>query len=103
MSSFSKQIKKQNEKYRLDNLTTKMRVLYTNVQGLINNYNQIEIIAATEKPKFLILSETSLTKDIDDKEISLQGYDNIGSVSTSSRTDGIIVYCNSVFTPKFKN
>ena len=44
-----------------------MSALYTNMQGLINNYNQSEIIATTKIPDFLILSETHLTKDIDER------------------------------------
>ena len=87
MSSLSKQIEKQNGKYKLDDLTIK----YINVHGLANNYIQIEIIAATEKPDFLILSETHLTKDIGEQEITIQGYDNIGSVPTSSSTGGVII------------
>ena len=39
------------------------------------------------------IAETYLTKDIDEQEITLQGYDNIGSVSRFSRTGGIIAYC----------
>ena len=52
----------------------------------------MKIIAATEKTDFLILSETHLTKDIDEQEITLQGYDNIGPVLTSSRTGEVVVY-----------
>ena len=33
-----------------------------NRQGIVNNYNQIEIIASTEKSDFLILSETRMIK-----------------------------------------
>ena len=69
-----------------------MEPTYTNVQGLVNNYNQIKIIATTENPDFLILSETHLTKDIDEQKIALQSYDNIESLSTSSRTAGIVLY-----------
>ena len=29
-------------------------MLYTNVQGPLNNFNQVEIIAAMEKPDFFI-------------------------------------------------
>ena len=42
------------------------------------------------------MSETHLTKDIDEQEITLQGYDNMGSVSTSLRTAGVIVYCKKM-------
>ena len=54
-----------------------MSALYINVQGLINNY-----------------------KDLDEQKITLQGYDNIGSVSTSSRTGGVIKYCKKNWSVK---
>ena len=39
-----------------------MRAKYRNVQDPINNYNQVEVIALTEYPDFLILSETHLIR-----------------------------------------
>ena len=40
--------------------------MYTNIQGLINNFNRIEAIADVEKPHFLILSATHLTYNVDE-------------------------------------
>lgn len=46
-------------------------MLYTNVQGLANNFNQMQKIATTEKSEFFILTEThDITKD----EITIQDY-----------------------------
>lgn len=67
-------------------------ILYTNVQGLTNNFNQVEIIAETEKPKFIILSETHMTEQVHENEISLNGYNQLTSVSISTRTGGVIIY-----------
>lgn len=41
--------------------------MYTNGQELINNFNQVEIIAATENLEFITLSGTHLTKQFEEK------------------------------------
>ena len=41
---------------------------------------------------FLVLSKTHLTENIEEKKISLHGYDNICSLSTSPRTEGVILH-----------
>ena len=46
------------------------------------------------------MCETHLTKDIDEQEITLKRYDNIGSMSTSSRTGGVIVHCKKNWNVK---
>ena len=50
------------------------------------------MITLTAYNDFLILFETHLTKNIQEKEITLHGYDNICSLSTSLRTGEIILY-----------
>lgn len=42
--------------------------------------------------EFIILSETHLTKNIEESEIKIQGYDQISSLSESSKTGGVIIY-----------
>lgn len=69
-----------------------IRAIYTNIQGLINNFNQLEILAETEKPEFIILSETHQTEEIDESEIEIDHYDHYSTLSNSSRTGGIIAY-----------
>lgn len=44
-------------------MSTTTYIMYTNIQGLINNYNKLEIIAAEEAPEFFILSEIHITKE----------------------------------------
>lgn len=69
-----------------------MHGVYTNIQGLINNFNQLEIIAYTKTPDFIVLTETHLTTEIEEQEIRLQDYDNYITYSNSTRTGGIIIY-----------
>lgn len=66
--------------------------IYTNIQGLTNNFSQLEIIAYEEKPDFIILSETHLTEDIDEHEIQIQQYSQYVTYSNSKRTGGVMIY-----------
>ena len=54
----------------------KIYALYTNIQGLVNNYNQLEIIATNKKFEFIILPETYFTENIEGCKITLQDYDH---------------------------
>lgn len=67
-------------------------MIYTNIQGLTNNFTQLEILTETENPEFIVLSETHLTKSINDEEIALKNYNNISSLSNSNRTGGVTLY-----------
>ena len=57
--------------------------MYTNVHGLINNFNQIEAIADIEKPH------------VDESEIVITEYFQMALLSNSTRTGGIIIYYNN--------
>ena len=46
------------------------------------------------------MSETHLTKDTDEQDITLQGYDNIGSGWTSSIKGEILVHCKKNWNVK---
>lgn len=46
-----------------------MSGIYANIQGLVNNYNELEILANDEKPEFIILSETHTTENNEENEI----------------------------------
>lgn len=52
----------------------------------------MEIIADEETPDFIILTETHLTKDIDEHEIQIQEYDLYNTHSNSNRTGSVIIY-----------
>ena len=64
------------------------------IQGLINNFNQVEAIADMEKPHFIILSETHLTANVNELEIVLSEYSQMALLYNSTRTEGIIIYYN---------
>lgn len=67
------------------------------MQGLLNNYNQVEVIASTENPDIFILTETHITKEVEENEITLQYYDHIASLSTSKRTGGVVIYFKKIW------
>lgn len=52
----------------------------------------MEVIAATQQPDFIILSETHMTENVNEQEINLENYNNILALSNSSRTGGVIIY-----------
>lgn len=54
-------------------------------------------MAETEKPDYIILSETHLTKDIEENEIRIKNYDQYTTLSNSSRTGGVIIYIKSIW------
>lgn len=62
---------------------------------MINNFNQLEIIANSDNPDFIILAETHLTENVEESEISLQNYNHYATLSNSTRTGGVIIYFKS--------
>ena len=54
--------------------------------GIINNYNQLEVIVSEQNPDFIILSETLLTWDIEEQEIQLTRYNSYITHSISKKT-----------------
>lgn len=68
------------------------RGIYTNMQGLINNYKHVETLAENKKPDIMVLSETHLMKDVEENEATTQRYGQIMTVSDSTRTVGVSIY-----------
>lgn len=66
--------------------------IYLNIQGLSTNFDNLTVMVAKYKPKLIILTETHITEDITDSEISLQGYNLIQNYSDSRHTGGVIIY-----------
>jgi exonuclease III len=56
------------------------------------HYNEIVQLINTNEPKILCLSETRVTKDIEDFEIDIDGYQCIRGDSSSRYTGGVIMY-----------
>ena len=69
-----------------------IQAIYTNIQEILNNYNQLEILSQIKKLKFIILSETYLTKAINEEETQLIANNQFIMLSNSTRTGGIITY-----------
>ena len=65
--------------------------MYTNIQGIINNFNQLEIIAS---------NETHQTDEIDDSEIEIEieNYDHNHSLLNSC--SGVIIYLKKHWSMK---
>lgn len=68
-------------------------VLYMNVRSLIKNKDEIEeLLIKTKDPSILAFTETRITEDIDDEEISIPGYNIIRCNSEKRTTGGVILY-----------
>lgn len=59
---------------------------------MIRHKELIEITVCNRKPDVLCLSETHVTQDIDDFELSLNNYSLIRTNSTNARTGGVLTY-----------
>lgn len=62
-----------------------------NVQGLLNNFNELEVLINEANFDWICLSETHL-KDEDDSEISIKGYNIIRCDSSSKHTGGVAMF-----------
>lgn len=69
--------------------------MYFNVCSLLPHVNQIREILKRQKPRVLLLSETCLTKDIEDFEVECSGYVCIRCDSKSRHTGGVVMYIKS--------
>lgn len=74
-----------------------MHGIYTNIQGLLNNFNQLEIMSEEEKPDFIILSETHLTEAVNESEIELKHYQQYSTLSNSNKTGGVTIYFKKIW------
>lgn len=52
----------------------------------------MEIIADEQNPDFIILTETHVTKEIDENEVMLPKYDHYITYSNSKKTGGVSLY-----------
>lgn len=66
--------------------------IYFNLCGAINNLNSVRCVIKKHKPLLLFMSETHLTNDVQDFEISCDGYQIIRCDSHSKRTGGVLIY-----------
>lgn len=69
--------------------------MYLNIQGLTNNFNELEILINQNKYEIIMLSETHTTNELTDGEIDIDGYKIVKLDSFSNRTGGVAIYINS--------
>jgi hypothetical protein len=69
-----------------------MSCLYTNCLSLVNKISEIRQLVADTKPSIVAFTETWLTPDISDAEVSLIGYSIFRVDSNRGRAGGVAVY-----------
>lgn len=63
-----------------------------NIQGLLNNIEELKYVIHKQKPDLCIVSETHTTTNILSNEININGFKLLRTDSHSSRTGGVAVY-----------
>lgn len=72
-------------------------IVYLNAQSLLANIDEIGELIDRRKPLILILSETCVTKEIEDSELIYNGYKCYRCDSHTRYTGGVVAYVkNSV-------
>lgn len=74
-----------------NNATQYNDILYTNVQGLTANIDQLVVLINESKPKVIILTETHITSEFLDAEININGY-KVLRCDSNSRHTGVLYY-----------
>ncbi|MES9974252.1 MAG: reverse transcriptase family protein, partial [Candidatus Thiodiazotropha sp.] len=69
-----------------------LRCLYTNCLSIYNKMSELQQLVHDNTPNLLALSETWLTKEIEDGEINLPGYSVLRSDCTRGRAGGVALY-----------
>lgn len=71
--------------------------MHLNVQGITTNFNEVESIVLNNSFEIIALTETHLTENINDSEISLANYSTVRCDSTSRKTGGVVLYIKKNF------
>lgn len=69
-----------------------MQCIYLNIRGVINNFNELEMIINMDKPDFVCLSETHLVEEDDDNIVMIDNYKIVRSDSSSRHTGGVMIF-----------
>lgn len=67
-------------------------ILNLNIQGLYNNLDELKYVLKVKKPDICLLSETHCTENLNNGEISINGYWIIRCDSINPRTGGSAIY-----------
>ena len=65
--------------------------IYTNIQGLLNDFNQLQMVIEENKPDFIMLFETHLTDEVNKSEIETVQI-NQYSILSKPGTGSVIIY-----------
>lgn len=71
-----------------------MSILSINIQGLLNNFDELKFVLKKYKPEICVLSETHVTEAINDCELKIRNYKILRTNSESTRTGGVVIYVN---------
>lgn len=66
--------------------------VYLNIQGVVNNFCELECMIKEHNPEFVCLSETHLSDLDDDSLIQINNYDMVRNDSRSRHTGGVMIY-----------
>ena len=73
-----------------------LTILYFNVRSLIPKIDNLRILCSIYSPDVICVVESWLDTDIDDSEISIQGYSVI-RLDRSRHGGGVLIYVNCLF------
>lgn len=66
--------------------------MYINARGVINNYDEIQLLSDNLKPIIIIASETHLIEQVDNSEVNIKSFNLIRCDSNSTSTGGTAMY-----------
>lgn len=70
----------------------KQEIIYFNSQSLISNFGHVQIIADIYKPDIIMITESCVTQEINQSEITIKGYGMLRCDSHSRHTGGVAMY-----------
>ena len=74
----------------------RLKVITGNVRGIRNKFDELQLLVSEKDPDILVLTETWLSSNTLDAEISISGYDLFRADRFLSRiSGGVIIYCRS--------
>ncbi|KAG5876522.1 hypothetical protein JTB14_027355 [Gonioctena quinquepunctata] len=73
-------------------LAYSMDIIYMNCQSFLANKTNIIVNIFSYKPSVVVLTESRITKDIEETEIGIKEYNVIRCDSNSRYTGGVMIY-----------
>lgn len=63
-----------------------------NVNGLLNNFNELNLLIKSLNFEFIVLTETHITDQIEEGEYQIENYNVVTCFSHSRHTGGVVIY-----------